>query len=283
MSAGGGDDSASDKPYEATPRKLEEARKKGEIARSTDLTATAAMVGFLILTLWPGGGAVMQVANLGRALLERADSFAAWPRGADAPLGDLVLRALVPALAPVALLPAAAVLLALVALRGLVFAPSRLAPKLQKISPIANAKQKFGPHGLFEFAKSATKLVIFGVVLWLYLAARLPEMMTALALDPGQVTRLLVRATVEFLVLVALVMAAVGAVDYVYQHFEHLRRQRMSHQELRDEVKSAEGDPYLKQARRSRAEALATNQMLADVPKAAVVIVNPTHYAVALR
>jgi flagellar biosynthetic protein FlhB len=283
LSQSDSDESAGDKPHEATPRKLEEARKKGEIARSADLVATAGMAGFLALALWPDGGAMVRLAELGRALLERADALAAWPRGGNAPLTDLVLRAFAPALAPVALVPAAAAVIALIALRGLVFAPARLEPKLQKISPIANARQKFGPHGLFEFAKSVAKLAIFSLVLWLFLAARLPAMMTAMAQDPGQVTLLLVWATVEFLVLVTLVMAAVGAIDFLYQRFDHLRRQRMSHHELREELKTAEGDPHLKQARRARAESLATNRMLAEVPRASVVIVNPTHYAVALR
>ena len=283
MSADDSDEDPGEKPHEATPRKLEDARRKGELPRSADLTATAAMLGFLALALWPGGGAAIQIATLGRAVLERADALAALTRDGGAALTTLLLGALAWALAPVALVPAAAVLALLVARRGLVFAPEKLEPRWTRVSPVATAKQKFGRTGLFEFAKSTVKLVIFGGVLGLFLAARLPQMMTAVAQDPGQVAAALGRMTVAFLFLVAGVMAVVSLADHLFQHYDHLRRQRMSHRELQEELKTAEGDPHMREARRARAEAIASNRMMAEVPRASVVIVNPTHYAVALR
>lgn len=277
------DEDNDDKPYEATPRKLDEARKRGELPRSADLTATAGMAGFVVLALLPGGGVATDLAVLSRALLDRAEALgAAFLEGGTA-LAGATLAALGWALAPAGLIPAAVVLGLLVAIRGLVLAPEKLEPKLSRLSLVQNAKQKFGRSGLFEFAKSTVKLVVYCAILWFYLAARLPDLMIAISLDPGQVTALMLRLMVEFLVLVVVVMGLIGAVDYLFQRYDHLRRQRMSHRELMDELKTSEGDPHLKQARRSRAEAIATNQMLADVPKASVVIVNPTHYAVALR
>ena len=281
MSAG--NDDSSEKPYEATPRKLDEARKRGELPKMADLTATAALLGLLSLALLPGGWLPERVALLGRALLDRADQLGQQMLGGGTAVAGDVLRQLAIALAPAALIPGLAVIATLIAFRGLVFAPKKLEPKLSRISPLSNAKQKFGPSGLFEFAKNFVKLLIYGTVLWLFLWARLPRMMAAIAQSPGQVAAELMRLVVEFAALVALIMAIIGALDFFFQRYDHLRKQRMTHKELRDEVKQAEGDPHLKQARRSRAEAIAMNQMLADVPKASVVIVNPTHYAVALR
>lgn len=279
----GPDEDASDKPHEATPRKLDEARKRGELPRLADLTATAALAGLLLLALLPGGWMPERVAIIGRGLFDRADALGVQMLGGGTDLAGRLLAEIALALAPVALLPAAMVLATLMALRGLVFAPEKLKPKLSRISPLSNARQKFGPSGLFEFGKNTVKLAIYGTILWLFLADRLPRLMGAIAQAPGQVTAELLRLTVEFLLLVAVIMAAIGALDHVFQRYDHQRRQRMSHRELKEEMKQSEGDPHLKQARRARAQSIAANRMLADVANASVVVVNPEHYAVALR
>ena len=273
----------SDKPHEATPRKLEESRKRGEIPKMADLTATAAVGAFLLLALMPGGWMPLKLGELGQGMLDRADSFSAQLLGGGQGAFDLLMGELAVALLPAFLLPVAAVFAILLAFRGLVFAPEKLKPKASRISVISNAKQKFGLSGLFEFAKNTVKLAIYATVLWLFLAARLPRLMATMQQSPGQVVAEMMRLIVEFLAIVVLIMAAIGAIDYFWQRFDHLRRQRMSHQELREEFRQAEGDPYMKQARRQRAQEIATNKMLADVPKADVIIVNPTHFAVALK
>lgn len=277
------EDNSAEKSHDATPHKLAEARKRGEIPKAADLTATAAVAGLLLLALLPGGWAPPRLGAIGAGLLERADPLSRQMLGGGSGAMDALMLALIDALAPVFLLPAAAVLATLFALRGLVFAPEKLRPKASRISIVSNAKNKFGPSGLFEFAKSTVKLVIYSVVLWLFLANRLPRLITTIQLSAGQAVAEMMRLIVEFMVLVLVVMAAIGAVDYLWQNFDHLRRQRMSHKELRDEHKQAEGDPHMKQARRRRAQEIAANSMLADVAKASVVIVNPTHYAVALQ
>jgi flagellar biosynthesis protein FlhB len=272
-----------DKPHEATPRKLEEARKRGEVPKMADLTATAAVGGFLMLALLPGGWMPVRVGELGQGLLDRAGTFSAQLLGGGSGAFDLLMGSLAVAVLPAFLLPVAAVLAMLLAFRGLVFAPEKLKPKLSRISPLSNAKQKFGVSGLFEFAKNTVKLAIYAGVLWIFLAARLPRLMATIQQSPGQVVAEMMRLIVEFMVIVVVIMAAIGAIDFFWQRFDHLRRQRMSHQELREEYRQAEGDPHMKQARRQRASEIARNKMLADVPKADVIIVNPTHFAVALK
>ncbi|MCC5968426.1 MAG: flagellar biosynthesis protein FlhB [Pararhodobacter sp.] len=277
-----GEDSA-EKPHEATQHKLNEARKRGEIPKAADLTATASLAGLLLLALMPGGWAPVRIGAIGAAILERADPMSRAMLGGGSGALDALMLALAKALAPVFILPPLAVVATLFALRGIVFAPEKLKPKASRISVVSNAKNKFGPTGLFEFAKSAVKLTIYATVLWLFLAARLPRLIATIQLSAGQAVAEMMRLIVEFLILVVIIMAAIGAVDYFWQQFDHRRRQRMSHQELRDEHKQAEGDPHMKQARRQRAQEIAANSMLADVHKASVVIVNPTHYAVALQ
>jgi len=278
-----GQDDDTERPHEATPRKLDEARKRGELPKTADLTAAAAAVGLLSLAVLPGGWVPIRLGAIGQGLLSRADTIGPALLGGGTSIGGTILANIGVAMAPLALVPGALAMAVLFALRGLVFAPQKLEPKGSRISILSNAKNKFGPTGLMEFAKSTVKLLIYGVILWVFLSARMPQLMAAQAQSPSSVAALLLQFMAEFLAIIVIVMIAIGGLDYFWQIYDHHRRQRMSHQELREDHKQAEGDPHIKQQRRQRAQEIATNQMLTDVPQAAVVIVNPTHYAVALK
>lgn len=273
-----------DKTHDPTPRKLEEARKKGEVARSQDLSVAAAYGGLLLSFLVAGVQGVDRLGTVFASLTGGADGWrAVFFGGASAAPAISLIGRVAGAVAPWFAIPAALVLLAIVAQRAPVVAPSKLAPKLNRISPVSNAKNKFGRGGLFEFAKSFVKLVIYSVVLFLFLRARIEEMSASVQTSPAIAASLLARLSLEFLFVVLLVALGIGAVDYLWQRHEHLRKNRMSHQELRDEHKEAEGDPHMKQNRRRKAQEIASRRMMEAVPGADVVIVNPTHYAVALK
>ncbi len=273
----------SEKEHEPTQKRLDDARRRGEIVRSAEITLAAAYGGLLAAALGPGAAAIRRFGEANMALLDRAEATSAQIlEGGTAAMGGVVAATLLPAL-PFLGLPAVGVLVALLVQRAIVFAPEKLALRLSRIDPMANARQKFGRAGLFEFAKSTVKLVVISLLLGWFLSDRLPRALLAQGLDAGPVAAELGQMIVEFLLLVLVVAGATGAMDYLWQRHEHLRRHRMSRQELVEEFKDAEGDPHIKGQRRQRAEAIATNRMLADVPKADVVIVNPMHYAVALR
>jgi flagellar biosynthetic protein FlhB len=186
-------------------------------------------------------------------------------------------------LLPIFALPAVAVTIVLFATRGIVFAPSKVSPKLSKISVISNAKQKFGRNGLFQFLLSFVKLNIYSACLVIFLYMRLEEMVAALQTEPRTIVALLLDICLDFLLVVVVVSACIGGLDALWQHFEHLRKNMMSRKEIMDETKNSEGDPYMKQERRQRAQTIASAQMAAEVAKADVIIVNPTHVSVALR
>ena len=218
------------------------------------------------------------------ALLARAEPLSdAWFSGPVAPASAGTLIGLGRPILPLFAIPLLAALLVILGQRAFVISFEKLQPRLDRISPLAGAKNKFGRNGLFEFAKSAVKLIVISVVLALYLMGSLPEMLATMALGANQVAAITFRAAVEFLILAFVLMLVLGAIDFLWQRAEHLRKHRMSHKELMDEMKQNEGDPYLKGRRREKGIEIATNRMIADVPKADVVIVNPTHYAVALR
>jgi flagellar biosynthesis protein FlhB len=277
------DDDSADKEHDASPQKLLEARKKGDIPRSPDLLMAASTAGFVLALIAFGGWAVGKAGTAGMVLLDQSDELSQlMTTAAPAPLGGLLLAFAWPPLA-LTLLPPVLVIVLVIATRSFLVTPDRLMPKLSRISPIATAKHKFGQEGLVEFAKSALKLGLVSAILYAFLAARFEEVMATIYLTPAMSTALLARLTVDFLLLILLVSVALGCVDYLWQVHLHRQRNRMSRKEMMDEFKDSEGDPHFKAARRQRAQEVATNRMLADVARADVVVVNPTHYAVALR
>lgn len=279
-----GQDDDADKSHEPTQHKLDEARKKGELARSADLTAAAAYGGFLLAAIAAGSASVTRISEAMMTLLDQPVSLARLVFGgsAAAPLSGL-LMAVVLGLAAWFLVPAALALGAVFAQRAFVVAPDKVRPRLSRINPLQNAKNKYGPGGLFEFAKSAVKLLLYSILLGVFLALRLSDIAGALHAEPGLIGALLGSMLVDFMAVVVMIALAIGLIDLVWQNFDHRRRNRMSHKELRDEHKQHEGDPHMKQERRQRAQKIATDQMMGEVPKADVVLVNPTHYAVALK
>lgn len=277
-------DTDDDKQYEASQHKLDEARKKGDFARSADLNTAAAYAGILLTGISIGAVSLIGIGTELAGMIAKSDTlsrdiFAS----SGAPMMGGLMRDLAVDLAPWFVIPAALVIVTILVQKGFVFAPSKLEPKLSRISPISQAKNKFGRSGLFEFAKSTAKLTLYSIVLFVFLAGRLPEIMAAMALTSGQVIATLLQMSLSLMWIVLVIAAALGVVDYAFQHAEHLRKNRMSRKEMTDEAKNSEGDPAMKQQRRQKGMAIAMNQMMADVPDADVIIVNPTHFAVALK
>lgn len=279
----GQEEDAAEKEHEASQQKLDQARKDGDIPRSVDLQTAAATGGFLLALFSFGNWALYRAGTAGMVLLDQSDRLSSLVMaGSKGIVGGMVLGFALPPLVLLLLAPALVIAL-IVASRGLVFAPKKLAPKLSRISPIATAKQKFGVDGLVEFGKSAAKMGLIGLILYALLAGRLRDILASIYLSPAMSAALMGRLVLEFLLILFAVQLAIGGIDYLWQVSQHRRRHRMSRKEMLDEFKETEGDPHLKSARRQRAQEVATNRMLVDVATADVVVVNPTHYAVALR
>ena len=272
-----------EKPHEPTQRKLDKAREKGEVPRSNDLSTAAAYGGLCLAAMAVGPGALPGLGATMQTLVDRPEALA--PLFFDGPGATItggLMGAVTLAILPFFVAPAVAALATIIAQRAFVVSGEKLRPKLSRISIIKNAGNKFGRTGLFEFFKSFAKLLIYSLVLFLFVSAKLPEMAQTLLLEPGIAVATLARLCVEFLSLVFVIALVIGGIDVLWQRAEHMRRNRMTDKEIRDEVKDSEGDPYMKQQRRARGEQIARAQMMADVPRADVVIVNPSHYAVAL-
>ncbi|MEJ6403211.1 EscU/YscU/HrcU family type III secretion system export apparatus switch protein [Yoonia sp. 2307UL14-13] len=281
MSAGPED---GDKPFAPSQKKLDDARKRGEIAKSVDLITAGAYLGFTIVLLAFGATSLTAVATAMMILLEQADdlSVAAFSHTGQSFIGQLIAETFKGTFA-LFVVPAACAILVVAGQRAFVFAPSKIAPKLDRISPISGFKNKFGRQGLFEFVKSTVKLTVYCVILGAFLFAQSDRIIGSLGLPPALILAEMGKMVVSLFIIVVLVAIVIGGVDLIWQQAEHQRKNMMSRKEMMDEMKESEGDPKMKQQRRQRAQDIAMNKMLSDVPGADVVIVNPTHFAVALK
>lgn len=276
--------SSQEKSHEASPTKLERARKKGDMARSQDLQTAAAYLGFCVVVLLSGSWAAAMLGETLMKFLSRPTELAELFTGGSATAISLAFFGRIGvSTIPLFLVPAVMIIVLLVAQRAVVLAPEKLIPKMSRINPVANAKQKYGPHGLFEFLKSTVKIAAIAVVLGLAISFEI-DRLPGYARIQGQFLPHLLWAQFWNIMTGVLIFAAVVAVmDFMWQRHSHLRKMRMTYQEVKDESKQAEGDPYMRASRRERAREIANNRMLHDVSGADVVITNPTHYAVALK
>jgi flagellar biosynthetic protein FlhB len=277
-------DTTQERSLEPTPHKLEQARRRGEVPQSRDVTTFGLYLGLLVAL---AGFAGEKTLDFGAALLpflERPDGLLALQGpGALAEVTAGASLDVLASIAPLLLLPALGVIVALIAQQAFVIAGERVHPKWSRLSPIANAQQKFGPKGLVEFAKTLLKLLAVTVVVGLVIWSGIERILALTRSDARALGPSLLDMTEQILLPLLAVSGLIAAADFVWQRFDYLKRQRMTHQEFKEEQKHTEVDVHVKQARRERAVAIATNRMLRDVPTADVVITNPTHYAVALK
>ena len=274
---------AAEKEYEPTQQKLDEARKKGDLVRSQELAVAAGYAGFLVVAFGLGATAMMRFGEEAMVFLDQADTISRQMLGGGVALAWGALASIGITILPWLVGPGIAVLLVLFAQRAIVFAPDKIIPKFNRINPIANAGQKFGRQGLFEFFKSFVKLVVISLILGWFMTSRIERIVATQAIGAELAIADMFDLLLDFAVLMTLIVVVMGGVDYLWQRMDFMRRNKMSRKELMDEMKQSEGDPHVKQQRRQRAVEIANRQMMGDVPKADVVIVNPTHYAVALK
>ncbi|MGV3577687.1 flagellar biosynthesis protein FlhB [Brevundimonas sp.] len=272
------------KTEEATPQKLEEARKKGDVAKSADVAPALSLLGASAVIVMGGG---YFATTMGEALLP----FIAAPHqmlggleaGAGVEIGAKALWAITPFLGAVMLATIIGGVSGNVLQSGLLFSAEKMKPKWDKVSPMAGFKRIFGPDGLMQFAQTFVKLIAVSVICWMVLKPHAREFENMAAMSPLNILPMtrdlmvaLMGSTIVFLVLGA------GA-DFIWQKMRFAKRQRMTKEELKEEFKNSEGDPHVKAKLKQIRMQKSRQRMMANVPKATVIVTNPTHYSVALR
>jgi len=271
-----------EKTEEATSKRLEDAREKGQVPRSRELTTTAMLLMAALSLSVMGGHMIEQLGQLMHhgLVIERAKVFDRW--AVIDTLGTTIGHAAL-LMTPFMLVMMVTAFAAPVALGGWAFSTQALTFKPDKLDPIQGMKRLFNTRGLVEVVKAMAKFLLIGSVgaglLWHYL----PELM---ALGRESVTSGLAHTgsilSHAFVVLSASLLL-IAAIDVPFQLWDHAKNMKMTRQEVRDEHKNTEGKPEVKSRIRQLQREVAQRRMMEEIPRADVVITNPTHYAVALR
>ena len=272
----------SQKTEQPTQKRLDEARAKGNVARFAETRHAAMFAGAAVATATTVALMAEEATSLLTLLLGDADDVALSPTTAQAFAGGLMSAVAKLTLPTLLLLFVIAIAGGLASGRPTI-AWERLRPKWSKLSPVAGFKRLFGMQGLVEFLKTLAK---FGIVAGAFAYVVMPEQHRIEALVGGDAAMLATHVesiVLRLLIMVAAVVAALAILDILYQRMAFQKKMMMSRQEVREEHRQTEGSPEVRARIRELRQAKARQRMMAAVPTASVVIMNPTHYAVALR
>ena len=273
-------DEDGDKTEAPTPRRRQQAEENGQVAKSQDLVGAALVVGAMVLLKQTG----MPVLGALRSfLVESLDALRdPVPGHAIEGLERGVIaagRSLWPLLAGLA----AIAVVGNVAQTGLKLNPKRLAPNLGALNPFKGFSRMFGGGNPVKFAMGVAKLGLICFVAWTALDERLPRIVYAQQMEHEQVMLLGCVTVYEVALRIGSALLVLAVIDYAWQRYKHERDLKMTKQEVKEEMRSMEGDPKMKQRRRQVAMQIASKKLKKDVPTADVVVTNPTEYAVALK
>lgn len=271
-----------DKTEEPTPRKLEQAREKGDIVYSAEVGAALSLLVATGLVAFMAGPVMSQIAHGFIGFLAIPEQLSTEPGSLRAIFGAVLLK-LLAIFALVALALAAAGIAARYVQDRPTFTAERLQPKLNKLNPIEGFKRVFGKQAASAFLKALAKLVLVGAVLAWVLWPNDATIDNLSLLDPGALLPFIQDKVVAMMLALACAAAVLAAIDYVATRQSYMKRMKMSRREIKEEMRQSDGDPMVKAKLRQIRMERSRKRMMAEVPNASVVITNPTHYAVALR
>ena len=276
------DSDQASKTEEATPRKLEEARRRGEVAKSTDLSSWATLAGTAGALAILGGWITQDLAHRLLPFIANPDAIDLHGTGAVEVLRVAGMAAL-PALAVVLGAGAVSGLFGNLIQHGFMWSPDRMKPDLSKVSPMSGFKRLFGLDGFIQFLKSLLKVALVSGVAWWAIKPHTEEVQRLAAMQAGDILPYSA-GVVRSLTFAVVAVLGVGALlDWLWQRQRFMQKMRMSREEMKEDVRQSEGDPHVKAKQRQLRLERARRRMIQNVPKATVVVMNPTHYAVALR
>lgn len=270
------------KTEDPTPKRLEESRRKGQVAMSRELNSWLMLLSATLLIMTLAAPMMREMTALMRIYLEQAHSLPGAPGGFRIVLGDVFKEVMQILALPLLVLMAAAFLGPFLQV-GPLFAPEVIKMDTSKISIIKGFSRLFSMRAILEFVKGILKIsvvTIVGMVLLMPFFAGVEHMVgLPIPLIMSEMKVLVIRMMAGTLI----VFLIVAIIDVVYQRMEYMKKLRMTKQELKDEYRQSEGDPLVKAKLRQLRSEKARQRMMANVPKADVVITNPTHFAVALQ
>ncbi|MBR1777693.1 MAG: flagellar biosynthesis protein FlhB [Alphaproteobacteria bacterium] len=272
----------SSKTEEASERKLERAREEGNVPLSQEVKSWFMLFAALMM-LWGLAPYVMKKTTaLSLKFIERPSELPVDPLGLRDLLQETSLELFIVLLLPLGLFMILAAASAFVQI-GFLYAPKRMEIKWERVNLFANAKEFITKAKIVDMIKGIFKIAAVGYAAWLIVKPRILDILNTSAFDTASVLALLYKLLLLILLTMVMIIFVIAFADYFYQKFSYLKRQRMTKQEVKDEYKQMEGDPQIKMRLRSIRMDRLRKRMMANVPKASVVVMNPTHFAVALR
>ena len=272
----------SQKTEKATPKRRQDAREKGQVLYSREISSALVLI-FVFLTIKALGGYLYnQIAALFRLCMNFSLTFDVYSVNEILRLAGIILMQLLKIVGPLFAVALVVGIGSCYAQVGSLFTVEPLKPKLSRLSPINGIKRIFSLRGLSELIKSVLKIIVIGVAAWKSIEAEANNIAKLMNLDLRPISGYLGSTTINVAIKICMWLVAIAILDFGYQWWQYERDLRMTKQEVKEEYKEIEGNPETRQRIRSKMREISTRRMLSEVPKADVVITNPTHYAVAI-
>lgn len=281
--ADGGEKDEGEKEFEASEQRKKQAREEGNVAQSKETNGLGVVLGLLVaaFVFWSVTG--QQIASNLFGFFHHADNYAndifsGSGSQAESALVSMAMSLLVPLLVLVGIL-----LAFLIVTQAFTFSTKKIEIDMKKLSPVENFKKKYGSQGLIDFARDAAKMLVAGAIASIFLFSFARDYYGAGAIATEQIGSFAFKQVIKLIIIYTIFQFILAAVDFPIQRRLHADRLKMTREEMKKEFKQSEGDPLLKQQRREKATKVSQGKMLKNVEAATVVMVNPTHYAVALK
>jgi flagellar biosynthetic protein FlhB len=273
---------AGEKTEPATAKKRQDARKKGQVAKSMDLPAAFILLFSFLSFLMFGGYMKEKMIKIFRNVYENQLTMDITAANVQVLFVDLIKQGLI-ILAPIFILVVLVAFIGNYAQIGFMFIGEPLMMKFNKINPIEGFKRIFSLRTVMDFLKSTLKMLIIGYVVYTTLMGEKAKLL-GLGHAPLESTfSFIASLTLKLGIKIGAILIVLAIFDYIYQKYEHEKSLKMSKQDIKDEYKKSEGDPLIKGKIRAKQRQMAMQRMMQEVPKADVIITNPTHFAVALK
>jgi len=275
-------DKDQERTEEATPKRREEAREQGQVAKSRDLASVAILSACLLYFYFGAGSFIHQLMDMMKSSFMQMNSSAVTTENIQSLLFSAFYKT-ISLMAPFMLTVCIAALSANVMQVGFKISAKAIQPKWSKIDPVKGFIRLFSLQSLVEFIKSILKMSIVGFVAYLTVKNELPDILPLVNSSVWEILIYIAGTSFRIFMTTCWVLILLALMDYLYQRWEYERSLKMSRQEIKDENKQTEGDPIIKARIRRLQREMAKKRMMANVPKADVIITNPTHLAVALQ
>ena len=280
MAEGSQDDQ--ERSEDPTQKRLDDAVKRGDVAKSQEVNTWFLLAGATLVLFAFGGSAADRLARTFAQVFATSHAIGMDGRSIIRLSGNILADALI-AVGPLVFILLVAAIGSNLIQHPFVWTGESLKPKLARISPTEGAKRMFSKHALVQFAKGLAKIALVSAVMVAVVMPQFGNVVQLLTAEHTTILPVTFMLVMQLLLGVVAVMAVIAALDWLWSRHTWYERQRMSLRDIRDEYKESEGDPTIKAKLRQIRQARMRRRMMSEVPKATVIITNPTHYAVALK